>query len=178
VPTAQPFDGLSLLPLAAAESGTAPAFAHRVRFTETEYTPVGVATPEGKMSTSGIAKAAEMYEIDPVTDLITVRHEHLKPMLTIRQYAAVGDEYLLAALPYFRSGGLSHMFVVLRKEGGVPQLLAGPPTPDAPEDLRRVWDAMQINFAGSVPSSETYARGVADSAVAQRGQAVTPQVTK
>jgi hypothetical protein len=49
----------------------------------------------------------------------------------------------LAALPYFRSGGLSHMFVVLRKA-----------------------------------SSETYARGVADSAVAQRGQAVTPQVTK
>jgi arylsulfatase A-like enzyme len=172
------FDGLSLVPLMRAESGMTPAFQHRVRFTETEYTPVGVATPDGKMSTSGIAKAAEMYEIDPVTDLISVRHQHVKPMLTIRQYAAMGDEYLLVALPYFRSGGLSHMFIMLPKNGGVPQLLAGSPTADAPEDLRRVWDAMQVNFTGSIPSTETYDSGVAKSAVAQRGQAVTPNVTK
>jgi hypothetical protein len=68
--------------------------------------------------------------------------------------------------------------VVLPKNGGVPQLLASAPKPDAPEDLRRVWDAMQSNFAGNVPSADTLERVVAKAAVAQSGRAVTPNVTK
>lgn len=178
VETESPFDGLSLLPLLAQRDGeTPPQFQHRVRFTETEYTPVGVATPEGKMSASGIARAAEMYEIDPVTDRVTVRRNNLPHMLGIRQYAAIGDEFLLAALP-FRKEGLSHMFVLLHKEGSVPQLLASAPTPDAPEDLRRVWDAMQTTLAGIVPTGEQLESNVAKTAVAGRGRTVTPDVTK
>ncbi len=124
VQTGESFDGLSLVPLMAADAPLPAEFTHRVRFTETEYTPVGVATPDGKMSASGIAKAAQMYEIDPVTDRVQVRREHLKPMLTIRQYAAIGDEYLLVAVP-FRSEGLSHHYLLLPKTGGKPQLLTG-----------------------------------------------------
>ena len=115
VQTSAPYDGMSLVPLMAAESTIPANFAHRVRFTETEYTPVGVATPDGKMSTSGIAEAAKMYSIDPETDHVEVRRIHLQPMLGIRQYAAIGDEYMLVALP-FRSEGLSHHFVVLPKD--------------------------------------------------------------
>jgi len=177
VQTNAPYDGMSLVPLMAGDAPLPANFSHRVRFTETEYTPVGVATPDGKMSASGIAEAAKMYEIDPKTDRVEVRRVHLQPMLGIRQYAAIGDEYLLVALPY-RSEGLSHHFVVLPKNGGVPQLLASAPKPDAPEDLRRVWDAMQSNFAGNVPSADTLERVVAKAAVAQSGRAVTPNVTK
>ena len=98
-------------------------------------------------------------------------------MLGIRQYAAIGDEWMLVALP-FRSEGLSHHFVVLPKAGGEPKLLISAPTPDAPEDLRRVWDAMQSNFAGIVPSGETLESVVAKTTVAHRGRPVTPDVTK
>src|SRR5688572_16822085 len=177
VQTSAPYDGMSLVPLMAAEPTMPANFAHRVRFTETEYTPVGVATPDGKMSTSGIAEAAKMYSIDPKTDHVEVRRIHLQPMLGIRQYAAIGKEYMLVALPY-RSEGLSHHFVVLPKDGGKPQLLASAPTPDAPEDLRRVWDAMQTTFAGIVPSGETLESVVAKTTVAQSGRGVTPNVTK
>jgi len=177
VQTRESFDGFSLVPLMAANAPLPAEFTHRVRFTETEYTPVGVATPDGKMSASGIAKAAQMYEIDPVTDRVQVRREHLKPMLTIRQYAAIGDEYLLAAVP-FRSEGLSHHYLLLPKNGGKPQLLTGAPLPDAPEDVRRVWNAMQTNLPGLVPSAEALERVVAKSTVAQSGRGVTPNVKK
>jgi hypothetical protein len=177
VSTQSAFDGMSLLPLMAANSEIPREFQHRVRFTETEYTPVGVATPDGKMSASGIAEAAKLYRIDPVSDRVQVRNEHTKPMLAIRQYAAIGDEWMLVAVP-FRSEGLSHHFLVLPKTGGVPQLLAAAPLPDAPEDLRRVWDAMQANFHGIVPSAETLARVTGTTAVAHRGQPVTSNVTK
>jgi hypothetical protein len=177
VPTQAAFDGMSLIPLMAADSAVPREFEHRVRFTETEYTPVGVATPDGKMSASGIAEAAKLYRIDPVSDRVQVRNEHTKPMLAIRQYAAIGDEWMLVAVP-FRSEGLSHHFLVLPKTGGVPQLLAAAPLPDAPEDLRRVWDAMQANFHGIVPSAETLARVTGTTAVAHRGQPVTSNVTK
>jgi arylsulfatase A-like enzyme len=177
VPTESPFDGLSLIPLMGAEAPANPDFLHRVRFTETEYTPVGVATPDGKMSVSGIAKAAEMYNIDPVTDLIAVRQEHLHPMLGIRQYAAIGDEWMLAALPY-RAEGLSHQYVVVPLQGGAAQLLTAAPGADSPEDLRRVWNAMQANFRGIVPTAEMLDSAVAKSTVAHRWQAVTPDVKK
>ena len=175
--TDAPYDGMSLLPMMAAEPTVPANFAHRVRFTETEYTPVGVATPDGKMSTSGIAAAAQMYSIDPKTDHVEVRRIHLQPMLGIRQYAAIGDEYMLVALPY-RSEGLSHHFIFLPKNGGAPQLLTSAPTADAPEDLRRVWNAMQSNLAGIVPSGETLESVVAKTTVAQSGRGVTPNVTK
>jgi arylsulfatase A-like enzyme len=176
VSTSTPYDGQSLVPLMTAESVPA-QFVHRVRFTETEFTPVGVASPSGKVSASGIAEAARMYSIDPVTDRVTVRRENLHPMLGVRQYAAIGDEWMLVAVP-FRSEGLSHHFLVLPRNGGQPQLLTGAPTQDAPEDLRRVWNAMQSNFAGIVPTGEKLEAVVAKTTVADRGQAVTPHVTK
>lgn len=177
IATDAPYDGLSLVPLLSADVPFPPAFQHRVRFTETEFTPVGVATPDGKMSASGIVKAAEMYEIDPVTDRVEVRQANVEPMLGIRQYAAVGDEFLLAALP-FRKEGLSHMFVLIRKEGSVPQLLVSAPTPDAPADLHRVWDAMQTNFSGIVPTAAQIESDVSKTTVARRGRTVTSHVTK
>jgi hypothetical protein len=172
-----PFDGMSLVPLLADDSTTPPGFVHRVRITETEYTPVGVATPDGKMSASGIAAAAKLYSIDPRTDRIEVRREHLTPMLAIRQYAAIGDEWMLAAVP-FRSEGLSHHYLVLAKTGGEPRVLASAPTPDAPEDLRRVWDAMQSSLGGIVPSREKLESVVSKTTVARGSRGVTSRVTK
>jgi hypothetical protein len=129
------------------------------------------------MSASGIAEAAKLYRIDPVTDRIEVRREHLTPMLAIRQYAAIGDEWMLVAVP-FRAEGLSHHYLVLPKTGGVPQLLASAPTPDAPEDLRRVWNAMQSTFTGIVPSGDTLESVVAKTTVAPRSRGMTPDVKK
>jgi len=178
IPTETRFDGVSLVPLMAANGQVPRQFVHRVRFTETEFTPVGVVTPEGRISVSGMAEVAKLYHIDPVSDRVEVRDENTKPMLAIRQYAAVGDEWMLVAVPY-RSEGLSHHFLVLPKTGGTPQLLAAAPLPDAPEDLRRVWDAMQSNFPGILPSAETLEAVVrSKTTVAHSGRPVTPNVTK
>lgn len=171
------YDGFSLVPLMADNAAIPPAFQHRVRFTETEYSPVGVATPDGKMSASGIAEAARIYTIDPKSDRVEVRTEYLPSMLSIRQYAAIGDEYMLVAVPY-RSEGLSHHFLVLPKAGGQPSVLTAAPAADAPEDLRRVWSAMQTTLAGIVPTGETLESVVSKSTVAHSGRPVTPNVTK
>jgi arylsulfatase A-like enzyme len=175
--TSTPFDGFSLVPLMSGDGEVPAQFVHRVRFTETEYNPVGVATPDGKMSTSGIAKAAEMYRIDPVTDRIEVRQENLVPMLTVRQYAALSDDFLVAAVPY-RSEGLTHHFLVVPATGGPAQLLTHAPGADSPADLRRAWDALQGNFAGAIPTAEKLESVVAKTTVASGGQAVTTRVTK
>jgi hypothetical protein len=97
-------------------------------------------------------------------------------MLTVRQYAALGDEFLLAAVPY-RHEGLSHHFLVVPVAGGPAQLLTAIPGADSPDDLQRAWNALQATFNGSVPSPETFEQLVAKTAVAQRGHAVTKDVT-
>ncbi len=175
--TETPFDGISLMPLIENPAAPPPQFTRRIRFTETEYTPVGVATASGKLSASGLTQAAELYLVDPVTDRVQVRRSLLEPMLGIRQFAAIGDELMLAALPY-RKEGLSHHFVVLSKSGGLPRLLSAAPDADAPEELQRLWTAMQTTFPGIVPSQQQLEQVVAESAVAHNDQSPTLSVTK
>jgi hypothetical protein len=167
--TEQPFDGVSLLPLLAAQGPLPAEFAKRVRFTETEYNPVGVANEEGEMNLSGILEAAKMYRIDPQTDRIAVREDQAMPMLSFRQYAAIGNELLLAAVPFNRDG-LSHQIMVLNKSGGIPILMGGNPEPDDSEELHLLWATMQTHLAGIVPTGEQIADAVARTTVATSGQ--------
>jgi arylsulfatase A-like enzyme len=95
----EPFDGRSLRPLLEAEASAADAFRNRVRFTESEFNPVGL-MQSGNVSLDAATAAARFYTVDPETDRVEVRKTRLKEILAEREYAAFDSEMLLAALPH------------------------------------------------------------------------------
>lgn len=99
--TSRGFDGLSLAPLLLSTSnGTAEIpeqFKNRARFTETEFNPHGLAI--NQIATSALAEAAVVYRVDPETDRLEVRKEHLNTVLGSRQYAVLSRGHMLAAVP-------------------------------------------------------------------------------
>jgi arylsulfatase A-like enzyme len=168
------FDGSSLAPLLRNEANAAAAFHARTRFTETEYAP-SLTMENGKLSTSQLLQAAELYRVDTETDRVEVRREHTKELLTIRQYAAIGDQWLLAAIPNATPGGPSHEFLYVPVGGGFPRKLAGAPAADAPEELHRLWKDLHAEFGTLLPPLP---EGVASPTVSGNQQTVTPSVTK
>ena len=129
----------------------------------------------GKLSTSQLLQAAELYRVDTKTDRVEVRREHTKELLTIRQYAAIGDQWLLAAIPNATPGGPSHEFLYVPVGGGFPRKLSGAPAADAPVELHRLWKDLHAEFGALLPP---LAEGVASPAVSGNQQTVTPSVTK
>ena len=172
VPTTAPFDGRSLAGLIRGDEGATESFTGRIRFTETEYQmPADLATPEGQVSTSKVEEALSVYSIDRVTDRITVRPTHLAQLLLHRHYAALGDEYLLAALPSKTGPGFEYLAVELT--GGIPRKLSGPPATEDRE-LSALWNALHQKQK----VLRTDHSSVANSAVANTDLTIPLRVTK
>lgn len=140
--TSAQFDGRSLLALLEGREGAENSFAGRIRFTETEFNPPDVITIEEKVSPSKLAAALSVYRIDRATDRIQVKPGRLKELLANRQYAAVGDEHMIAAFPK-SGGGFDYLTVALA--GGAPRPLYAEPPVDEPE-LHALWTALQAEF--------------------------------
>jgi hypothetical protein len=99
-------------------------------------------------------------------------------LLNIRQYAAIGDTLMLAALPDQAAGSpVSHRFVSVPLKGGAAQRVISPPGADQPAELKALWIAMHQEF-GTVLPPQPVAAGVASPAVAGNQQTVAPSVTK
>ena len=88
------------------------------------------------MSASKVTEALAIYRVDRVTDRITVKQTHLAQLLTHRQYAAVGDRHLLAAVPRKTEPGFH--FVAVDLKGGAPRQLLASPAADETE-LLSLW---------------------------------------
>jgi hypothetical protein len=149
--TETPFDGRSMTGLMARDAAAQAVFAQRVRFTETEYSPSDLTNKDGKVSTSAVASASEVYRIDARTDRLEVKRERTNELLHIRQYAALGDKLLLAAIPA-KAGGLSHHFVVVERSGGEPRRLTQVPGADEPAELQRLWRSLHDEFGAVLPA--------------------------
>jgi len=171
------FEGKSLLGLVEGRESAADAFVGRIRFTETEFQmPVGLATQEGKVSASKIEEALTIYTIDRATDRITVKPSHLGQLLLHRQYAAVGDHYLLGAFPRGSEPGFN--FLAVTVDGGVPMQLREPP-PATERELHGLWSALQAKFPVLRESAQPGAAStVATSTVANSDRTITSSVTK
>jgi hypothetical protein len=143
--TTSPFSGRSLAPLLRAEDGAAQSFTGRIRFTETEYQPKGLATANGKVSASALEDAARVYRVDPATDRLEVRRSKLSSLLVERQYAALGDESLLAAIPS-PTELRSYRYVVVPHNGGPAKPLLTIPGSSESAELRRLWQALYSEF--------------------------------
>jgi arylsulfatase A-like enzyme len=137
-------DGHSLLPLIEGRDGAGQVFADRIRFIETEYQmPLGLVTQEGKIDQQKIREALRVYSIDRATDRVTVRPELLSELLKERQYAAIGNNYLVGAFPSYEGPG--YHYLAARLQDGALRRLGGPPPEQEPE-LRALWDGLQAQF--------------------------------
>jgi arylsulfatase A-like enzyme len=140
-------DGRSLAPMLGDDDAAAAGFADRIRYTESEFTPKGVVDATNKLSTSGVAIASRYYKIDPVTDRLSVRRELVHALLEKRQFAALTDRALLAAIPEPVRGDYSYVFVREPfRQGAAIERLDSPSTAQDPE-ARRLWRALQSRFA-------------------------------
>jgi hypothetical protein len=163
--TSARFDGRSLLPLLEAREGAEKSFLGRIRYTETEFNPEGLAAQDGQVSTSAMQKAMSVYRIDRVTDRLSVKPAYLGKLLAGRQFAAVGEKYIVGSFP--RKHGAGSDFLAVPVAGGEPRRLLAEPEADEPE-LRGLWIALHTEF------SELISR----QSVADRERTVPHSVTK
>ena len=165
-------DGRSLWPLLQGRDDAAQSFAERVRFIETEYQmPLGFATEDGKIDPDKIQEAVRIYSIDPDTDRVTVKPSLLKYLLFEREYAAVGPQYLVGAIPNYQGAGFNYL--AARLSDGALRRLYSAPSPEEPE-LLALWDALHSQF-GSVLLNRP---SVVKTAVANHDRTVPSSVTK
>lgn len=149
IPAAAPFDGTSLVPLFA-DNHVPEYFRNRIRFTETEFNPPGI-VPGQIMSTSSIFNAATYYRIDPNTDRVSVNVERLEEILENRQYAALKDGKLMAAVPVLGSPGTEYR-AVLAIDGEPPRRVEDPSTHSDP-DVGELWLALLNRFPSLIGMS-------------------------
>lgn len=166
------FDGQSLLPLLEAREGAEKSFLGRIRFTETEYNPGGLATQDGTVSASKVSEALSLYDIDRKTDRLSIRPKFLGALLAGRQFAAVGEQHIVGAFPSATGRGSDFLAVALA--GGEPRLLLSEPQADEPE-LRALWMALHTEFGALLDERQP---SVAKGAVADRERTVPHNVTK
>lgn len=106
----QGFDGMSLAQLLRADLPT-PAFDDRIRFTETEYNPRGVASAH--LTASALAEAVKIYRLDAHTDRLLVRDTAINTILDGREYSAMlGKRAVAIAVPDPRHEGKSRFIAV------------------------------------------------------------------
>jgi arylsulfatase A-like enzyme len=144
-------DGQSLASLLRGDDAGAATLADRIRFTESEFTPKGIVDATQGLSASVAALASRYYIVDPVTDRLQVRREHVSVLLEERQLAAMTDHELLAAIPDPVQGGFRYILVREPfRQGATVEPLDGPPDAAHGAAATRLWQALQERFARSL----------------------------
>lgn len=137
------FDGFSLAAFLQGDSAGFPDLSSRVRFIETEYNPPGFAIGQIP-GTSQLAAAASTYSVDPVTDRLSIRPEMLGKVLSGRQFAALHDGAILAALPAQNAGG--QYLVYLSDARSSPIWLTAAPDATTNPRVHYLWTSLSRRF--------------------------------
>jgi arylsulfatase A-like enzyme len=137
----QPFDGQSLAPLLRGVPGADEPFRKRVRFTETEFNPRGVAIAV-QTTTSALGNAARYYRVDPKTDRLEVRPELINDVYQSRQFAAVLGDRILAAIPRENVDITVYDMVTVGRDGSGARKLRDEPSATEDPQLAQLWDAL------------------------------------
>jgi hypothetical protein len=137
------FDGRSLRPLLYSESGHEALFRGRVRFTESEFNPLGLLRSSGEVSASGMAAAALFYTIEPKSDRIEIRKQRLVDLLEQRQYAAFDQDTLLAALPHSLT---QNRLIAVRRDRSEARKLTAIPSATQYPDLVPLYRALATRY--------------------------------
>ena len=138
------FTGISLADILRGQKPDGdPLAKQRIRYTETEFNPP--ALQAGFNAEEVLAKqSAKFYAVDPATGLLSLRDSTLADAMEDRQYAAMDDRFVLAALPYT---GTEYRYALVAKDRSQPPMLVNgiDDLTDNPEALR-LWDALQQRF--------------------------------
>lgn len=136
------FDGMSLASLLTGEATDSRAWSERVRYLETEYNPPGFSV-SGSVTASQLDVAAQTYRVDPDTDRLTIRPEMIDKILQQRQFAALRDESILAALP---TQGYEKQFVIYQERGKPPVWLDDEPIATRNAHIAELWGSLVGRF--------------------------------
>lgn len=139
----QEFDGESLAPYLTASSAHPALQEPRIRFLETEFNPPGVSI-NGATSLSAMLSAAETYLIDPESDRVLIREEHIDAILAKRQYAAEFEGRILASVP--AEGSKDQFLVYFDPVSRKAVWLNDTPTA-IDDDVYVLWRALKQRFA-------------------------------
>lgn len=137
-----PFDGTSLADILRG-SADGSLLAGRVRFTETEFNPKGIA-PGIVISGSAMEDAARYYKVDPSTDRVLVRRELLSEVLEQRQFAALRNGKLLAAIPITTPQGSVYRPVYV--DGDKDPIVLTDPDSSFDPNVAVLWGALENRF--------------------------------
>jgi arylsulfatase A-like enzyme len=152
----EPFDGQTLVPLLRVETDAQAAFSGRVRYFETEFTPSNLATPSGAVSASTVAAVTGFYDLDPVTDRLQVKPARMATLLQNRQYAALTQNWLLAAIPTKDEQRFVYLAIDRANPTAPPR--RGPPDAASPPELHAAWRGLQREFGHILQAAPTAGR--------------------
>ena len=139
--------GESLAPLLrSSDANPAATGQERIRFTETDLAVIP--DFEGGVDEVTTARSnSKFFGIDPATSRMYIRHGLLPLAHAYKERAAFTSRRLLAAIP---AGPDAHQYLYFDLESGNGQLLLERPSGLEPEDARRLWDALELHFAGEL----------------------------
>jgi len=126
----------------------------RIRFTETEFNPPALLA--GFKAEKEIARqAAKFYHVDPDSGLLSLRDELLTEAMANRQYAAIGRNYTLAAIPeVVNNQATDYRYVLISHDRSQVRLLNDRlAAAEAGEEAVRLWDALEQRFRLKAASS-------------------------
>lgn len=137
------FSGVSLAGVLSGRQPDARASTEpRIRFTETEFNPPAMLA--GFAAEQEIAKqSARFYQVHPTTGRLTLRRAKLAEAMADRQYSAIGDSHVLAAMP--DASGYRYVLVA-RDRSEVRVLAKGVSDLGDDPEVRRLWDALHRRF--------------------------------
>jgi hypothetical protein len=92
--------------------------------------------------------AARLLEVNKATGWLQWRPSMVAPLLAQKERAALDESRILAAMPVSPD---DHLYLLLDRRSGQGRVLPG--RPDSSDvSARRLWDALQLNFAGELGS--------------------------
>lgn len=138
-----PYDGHSLRAFVE-DASAAPDLRQRIRFTETEFTPVDIATLSGTINPSVAAAVTKRYRVDPVTDRVELKRAAAPEVKRLRQFAAVGQTRLIAAVPSLAT--MRHIRLIVPLAGGLARRVESRPDPLADPEAAQLWDALERRY--------------------------------
>lgn len=168
--TTYQFDGRSLAGFLGYSEMDDAAFRDRIRLTETESNAAPIVSIDGKIDQRQIEDTAGWYRVDAASGRVYLRDERVRRMKREREYAALRNGQLLAALPTFTTPAFRYVW--LDGPGNSPQEIDPLSIRSQSRDLQALWNALQSRIDAS-----TFDRAPATSIPAQTTQ-LTTHVTK
>jgi arylsulfatase A-like enzyme len=147
------FSGQSLASvLGSQQTPSDPPF--RIRFTETEFNPRTPAA--GFDAERELARQnAKFYRVDNDTGLLTMRRELIDEALQDREYAAIGERYVLAALPGVKMTSTAQQkYVLVSRDRTEPPRFVSSGDLSEDGEPALLWSALHHRFAAELRQRE------------------------